>query len=183
MIKIADDWTLFLDRDGVINKRIIDDYVKKAEDFEFLPNTLQAIKIFSSLFKRIFVVTNQQGIGKGLMTTSQLNEIHQFMIETIVNHGGKIDKVYFSPDLRNTYSFTRKPAVGMGLQARKDFPEIRLTKSIMVGDTHSDIVFGYRLGMTTVMVGEDKSEIAKCGEMLNYSFKDLLEFAEYLTLK
>ena len=65
--KIDKSWTLFLDRDGVINVRLIDDYVKNINEFEFLPGVLEAFKIFSEKFGRIIIVTNQQGVGKGLM--------------------------------------------------------------------------------------------------------------------
>ena len=61
---IDNDWTLFLDRDGVINVRIIDGYVTKIEEFEFMPNVLEAFKIFKEKFKHIIVVTNQQEIGR-----------------------------------------------------------------------------------------------------------------------
>ena len=69
---INEDWTLFLDRDGVINVRIIDGYVTKVEEFEFLPTVIEAFKIFKDKFKRIIVVTNQQGVGKGFMTIEDL---------------------------------------------------------------------------------------------------------------
>jgi len=65
-------WTLFLDRDGVINERIVDDYVKNPSEFDFLPGVLQAIKIFTGVFGNIFIVTNQQGIGKGIMSEDDL---------------------------------------------------------------------------------------------------------------
>jgi histidinol-phosphate phosphatase family protein len=98
---INDDWTLFLDRDGVINVRIIDGYVTKTEEFEFLPNVIDAFKIFKNKFKRIFVVTNQQGVGKGIMTIDDVERVHEYMIQQIENHGGKIDKVYFCPQLKS----------------------------------------------------------------------------------
>jgi D-glycero-D-manno-heptose 1,7-bisphosphate phosphatase len=72
MANIDSEWTLFLDRDGVINKRIDNDYVKQISEFEFLANALESIVSFSKIFGRIIVVTNQQGIGKGLMTDIRL---------------------------------------------------------------------------------------------------------------
>ncbi|MBK7211944.1 MAG: HAD-IIIA family hydrolase [Bacteroidales bacterium] len=173
-------WTLFLDRDGVINTRLPADYVKAPEQFEFNPGVLEAMEIFSGLFSHVFVVTNQQGIGRGLMTNQDLNRVHEHMISMVNKAGGKIDKVYYSPDLSNKGSFTRKPAVGMGLKARKEFPEIRFKKSIMVGDTFSDMLFGRRLDMIDVLITTDPVEISVCGEMPDYLFPDLISFAKEL---
>ena len=96
-LNIDDTWCLFLDRDGVINKRVEGDYIKKWEEFEFLPGVLEALHIFSGVFDKIFVVTNQQGIGKGLMTEIDLEHIHDEMIQEIKINGGRINKIYHSP--------------------------------------------------------------------------------------
>ena len=76
--KIDKSWTLFLDRDGVINKKLENDYVKTIDEFEFLPQVLEAIKQFSSHFQKIVIVTNQQGISKKLMTENDLEKVHQY---------------------------------------------------------------------------------------------------------
>lgn len=179
-IRTEGGWTLFLDRDGVINERLDGDYVKSPEQFRFVPGALDALAIFSSLFDRILIVTNQQGIGRGLMTVAELEQVHSFMVESIQAYGGRIDGIYFSPDLNNTGSFTRKPAVGMGLKARKDYPGIRFKRSIMVGDTFSDMLFGKRLDMFNVLITNDPMEIRVCSEMPGLVFPDLVSFAEYL---
>lgn len=182
-LKIDINWSLFLDRDGVINRRIPDDYVKNPEDFEFLSGVLEAIALLAEKFRYIVVVTNQQGIGRGLMTTSQLEAVHRKMMDDLQEAGGRIDKVYFSPDLKNSKSFTRKPAVGMGLRARKDLPGLRFSQSIMAGDTGSDMLFGRRLGMTTVLITQDINEIRKCSELADFSFPDLISFARALFMR
>ena len=97
--KINSEWTLFLDRDGVINKKIDNDYVKQISEFEFLPNALKAIVSFSKIFGRIIVVTNQQGIGKGLMRAKDLELVHHHLSDAVSNAGGKIDAVYYAPQL------------------------------------------------------------------------------------
>lgn len=182
MIKLSEGWTLFLDRDGVINNRIPDGYIASAEQFQFIDGVKEAIKLLSNSFERIIVVTNQQGIGKGLMTEKQLELIHNKMLEQINEAGGRIDLILFSPDLKGRNSFTRKPSVGMGLKARKIFPGIKFNKSIMVGDTPSDIIFGYRLGMKTALISNNVNEINSCSEMLTYRFDDLLSFAKAVSL-
>jgi len=179
LTSLGPGWTLFLDRDGVINERIPGDYVKHQNEFKFLPGVLDSFSMFYNLFYPIIVVTNQQGIGRGLMTTSQLESVHEKMMSEVKQSGGRLDAVFFSPDLKNTHSFSRKPAIGMGLQARKKFPAINFKKSIMVGDTKSDMLFGYRLGMVTVLIGADKDLIFQCGDIVDYTFPDLLSFAGF----
>jgi histidinol-phosphate phosphatase family protein len=159
-MKFDKTWTLFLDRDGVINERTPGDYIKKWEDFIFLPHSLKAIEKLSTIFGRIVVVTNQAGIGKGLMTEKRLNTIHTRMMKTIHEYGGRIDKVYFAPDLPINATNNRKPGTGMPLQAQKDFPEIQFPLSVIVGDSNSDMEMGDRLGMVKVFIhgkGEDHS--------------------------
>jgi len=174
------DWTLFLDRDGVINRRIPDGYIQRPGQLEFLPGVLDALAILAKLFQRIIIVTNQQGIGRGLMTSGDLEIIHQSMLEEINRAGGRIDRIYFSPDLNHTGSFTRKPAVGMALKARKDFPAIRFQHSVMAGDTFSDMLFGKRVGMVNVLITTDPMEIRVCSEFPDYVFPDLISFAKSL---
>jgi len=160
-IKIDKSWTLFLDRDGVINERIVGDYVKRVEDFHFMPGAIDAIVQFSKMFQRVVVVTNQQGIGKGLMTERNLLDVHRYMQSEVEKHGGKLDAVYFAPQLSSENSEMRKPNIGMALQAKSDFPEIDFSKAVMIGDSDSDIVFGQKAGMITVKldnVDPSKSE-------------------------
>lgn len=179
-LKIFKGWALFLDRDGVINQRIQDNYVKHPDDFIFIPGVKEALVSLSEKFDPVIIVTNQQGIGRSLMTAEQLSAVHQKMTDEITAEGGRIDAIFFSPDLKNTRSFTRKPAVGMGLRARKQFPSISFKRSVIVGDTFSDILFGHRLGMVTVLIGNDKDVVSKCSGILDFSFPDLISFARFV---
>jgi len=150
-LPIAKYHTLFIDRDGVINKHRPNDYVKEWSEFEFLPKVTEAFSILAGYFKRIIVVTNQRGVGKGLMTESDLQAIHERMVSEIVKSGGRIDKIYFCTDT-NHDSPNRKPNAGMALQAQKDFPEIVFENAIMIGDSTLDMEFGNRLGMKSYLV-------------------------------
>lgn len=141
--------TLFLDRDGVINRLLINDYVKTWNDFEFLPGVLAALKILNSHFKHIIIVTNQRGVGKGLMSEKALLEIHERMMEEIGKCGGRIDKIYYCTDILES-SPNRKPNIGMALRAKVDFPDINFKNSIMIGDSESDMIFGNKLEMKTI---------------------------------
>ncbi len=150
---INENWTLFLDRDGVINERIFGGYVQSWEAFDLLPGVLESLVIFARCFGRIIMVTNQQGVGKGLMDKEVLNNIHRQLRATVEKAGGRLDAIYFCPDLESKVNNCRKPGIAMALQAQNDFPEIDFSKSIMVGDSVSDMEFGKNAGMFTVFVG------------------------------
>lgn len=144
--------TIFLDRDGVINKKLEGRYVRNWEEFEFMPNALLAIQKLSKRFERILVVTNQQGIGKGIMTTKDLEVLHQKMQAVIAENDGKIDKIYFCPHLEMEKCNCRKPEIGMIENAILDFPAIKPRNSYLVGDSPSDIEAGKRAGIKSIKV-------------------------------
>lgn len=171
--EIDKTWTLFLDRDGVINTRIPNGYVTKKEDFVFLSNVKGSISAICRLFCRVIVCTNQQGVAKGFMTKEELDDIHEYMQDKIGEYGGFIDGVYSACELASDENNTRKPKPFMAEQAKKDFPEIDFSKSIMIGDTDSDIKFGKNLGMKTILVVSD--EIVT--ELPDYEIDSLWDFA------
>lgn len=171
-------WTLFLDRDGVINKKLEGDYVKKIAEFEFEYLALEAIEQLTSLFGRTLVVTNQQGIGKGIMTHDMLKEVHNYMQSEVINKGGKIDSIYYSPTLAEDNSIYRKPNTGMAEEARRDYPEIDFKKSIMVGDSLSDMQMGKRVGMFTVYINENENLQLKEADLV---CKSLWDFSQIIT--
>jgi histidinol-phosphate phosphatase family protein len=179
-LMIDRSWTLFLDRDGVINHRIVDDYVKTWEQFEFLPGSLEAMPLFRQRFGRIIVVSNQQGVGKGLMSDNQVAAIHLQMAEEIRKAGGRVDAVFYSPHLQSDRSFMRKPNIGMALKARKQFPEIRFSKSVMAGDSISDMIFGKRAGMKTILISTDSKPAQLYPRQIDYVFPDLISLANAL---
>lgn len=157
--KVNKKWTLFLDRDGVINKKRENDYVKSISEFIFLPNSKSAIKNFNNLFGKVLVVTNQQCVGKGIVSEKEIEEIHSYMLEELSLVDAKIDKIYFAPDLASESNLLRKPNTGMAELAQKDHPEIDFSKSIMVGDSVSDMEFGKRKGMVTIGINLKPSNL------------------------
>lgn len=176
-LKLDSNWTIFLDRDGVINKKIENDYVKTWDDFSFMNKALLAIATLSKRFTKILVVTNQRGVGKGLMSEEELITIHKEMCKDIKEESGRIDKIYYCTDISES-SECRKPNIGMALQAKKDFPEINFTKSIIIGDSISDMLFGNNLGMTCFFIGEQIP--LKGGEIIDLRFDSLNDCACYL---
>jgi histidinol-phosphate phosphatase family protein len=171
-------WTLFLDRDGVINKKIDEDYVRSISSFEWLPGSLDALAKLAPLFKTVVVVTNQQGVGKGLMSENELRSVHEHMLHNVRIHGGRIDAVYFAPWLKDQNHPERKPGIGMAEKAKRDFPLINFERSIMVGDSLSDVEFGKQAGMYTVLIGNVPEAIA--ARQPDFVFPSLLEFANAL---
>ncbi len=174
---LGSDWTLFLDRDGVLNKEKDNDYILNWHEFIFYDYVLHAMPLLNQCFNRIIITTNQKGVGKGLMTIETLHEIHQNMLTTIESYGGKIDKIYFCTDL-NDNSPNRKPQAGMAIQAQQDFPEINFNKSIMVGNRMSDMLFGRNAGMHTVFVATTHPELAYPDPNIDLRFTHLGSFAE-----
>lgn len=177
------NWALFLDRDGVINERLPGAYVRDPKEFQFTEGATEAIRLLRKIFSPVVVVTNQQGIGKNLMTEDELELVHQFMRESIQSAEGMIDAIYFCPDLANDPNSCRKPAPDMAFQAQRDFPGIQFGQSVMVGDSVSDMEFGSRLGMYTVFItskqGEEQLlESSDC--TINARFSSLAEFAASL---
>jgi D-glycero-D-manno-heptose 1,7-bisphosphate phosphatase len=168
-------WTLFLDRDGVINKRPTNDYVRSVSGFEFVDGVPEAIKLLSNIFGRIIIVTNQQGIGKGLMTAHDLNQIHTHMQDRLIAAGGRIDAIYTCPMLASATANCRKPSPRMADWAKSDFPEIVFEKSIMAGDTASDMQFGQVKGMVTVLISCKQENFNA-----DFHFENLLAFANSL---
>jgi D-glycero-D-manno-heptose 1,7-bisphosphate phosphatase len=152
--KIDNRWTLFLDRDGVLNRRIVDGYVRKWAEWEWLPGVLPAFKTLSGLFGKIVVVTNQRGIALGLYTERDLREIHLKMKIDIVAAGGQVDAVYHCPHNRDAGCACRKPAPGMILQAAQADPEIDLRKALLVGDSISDMQAAKAAGIPGIFIGK-----------------------------
>ena len=139
-IDIAGFDTLLLDRDGVINRLRPNDYVKCWEEFDFLPEVFETLRKWNSHFKHIFVVTNQRGVGKGVMTEEALLDVHRKMVSEIEHHGGRIDRIYYCTALTEEDN-CRKPGTGMFMDIMRDYPDVNPEKCIMIGDSDSDMKF------------------------------------------
>jgi histidinol-phosphate phosphatase family protein len=179
MITIDNSWTLFLDRDGVMNEEIKDGYVLQWEMFRFSEGVLAAMPVFNARFGHIVITTNQRCIGRGLLTEEGLKVIHTHMLAEIRLHGGRVDAIYHCPDVNND-SPCRKPQSGMAMQAQAEFPAIDFSKSIMVGNTLGDMKFGKQLGMKTVFIPSTKPETPFPHPMIDFKCDNLLEFSKII---
>ena len=178
---IDQHWTLFLDRDGVINVEKEGSYIFNYEEFIFYQSTKEAVKTFASVFGRIVIVTNQRGVGKGMMSAADLQDIHDKMVAEVVLHGGRIDRIYYADSLDNAHPL-RKPQPGMAYAAKQDFPEIDFSKSIMVGNNISDMEFGRNAGMYTVFLKTTNPKQTLPHPAIDIAFHSLDEFAKLLQL-
>lgn len=142
--------TIFLDRDGVINENR-SDYVKSWSEFRFLSGSCEAIAKLTQVGHRIVVCTNQAGIARGTISVEAVEDIHQRMIESICEFGGKIEKVYYCPHDRDGGCSCRKPRPGMLLQARDEL-DIDMRDAVFIGDSITDIRAGLAAGIHAVLV-------------------------------
>jgi D-glycero-D-manno-heptose 1,7-bisphosphate phosphatase len=144
--------TVFLDRDGVLNRKLPEgDYVSAWDHFHLLPDTAEAIRKLKRAGLRVIVVSNQRGIGLGHYTTADVDRIHAQLQKELAIKGALIDGFYFCPHDKGSCN-CRKPLPGLFQQAQSQFPDIRPETSLMIGDSLSDIEFGRNLGMTTIFI-------------------------------
>jgi D-glycero-D-manno-heptose 1,7-bisphosphate phosphatase len=170
--------TLFLDRDGVLNHQKEGSYIFTWDEFIFYEGVLKAMQFFASQFKYIFIVTNQRGVGKGLMTEKELQQIHHNMQKSIELAGGRIDGIYYCTE--GDGSPCRKPAPGMAVKAQNDFPDIDFSQSIMVGNSMSDMEFGRNIGAATVFVTTTNPVVDRGDDRIDAVYNSLEDFAAAL---
>ena len=177
--QIDKSWTLLIDRDGVINEEKKDGYILNWEEFKFYSDTLEALSSLASKFGKIIVVSNQRGVGKGEMTESALRGLHEKMQEEIENAGGRIDKIYYCTSTDNLHP-DRKPNPGMAFHAKDFFPDIDLSKTVMVGNKLSDMAFAKNAGVYSVFLATTNPETAFPHPNIDFRFNTLLEFSKSL---
>lgn len=168
MIKVVADWnidkswTLFLDRDGVINERNFDGYITSPNQFKFKKGVFNALDIIDKVFGKSMLVTNQQGVAKNIMSKRNLNEVHRYMSQELkLKTDFEFDAIFTATNFKGAQNDRRKPNSSMGLEAKELFSTIDFEKSVMIGDTDSDIKFGTNLGMKTVLVKSDEAVVEK----------------------
>lgn len=144
--------TIFLDRDGVINRnRPCGDYVKSWEEFQFLPGVLAAIARLTQAGFRLLVVTNQACVDKGIVSWAMVQQIHGLMVQEIAEAGGWIEAVLCCPHLPNAGCGCRKPAPGLLRRAQEQY-KVDLRQAILVGDSVNDVQTAAAVGMSAIMV-------------------------------
>lgn len=152
---------VFLDRDGVINRNR-PDHVKDWSEFEFLPGVLTAMRLLSGAGFRIFIVTNQAAVGRGLMTLETLELIHERLRAIAKHHGAYIDDIRYCPHRPEEQCRCRKPQPGM-LEDLAAQHQIDCHEAYLIGDSLTDIAAGQRVGCQTILVqtGRGAQELQK----------------------
>lgn len=150
---------VFIDRDGVINKNR-DDYVKTVDEFVFLTGALEGLAKLKKAGITTVVVSNQAGIGRGLIEPAELERINHKMLQEIAEHGGEISALYCCTHRKDEGCECRKPEIGLFLKASTEL-DINLSDSYLIGDSSSDIEAGHRMGCRTVLVLTGKASAAE----------------------
>lgn len=172
--------TIFLDRDGTLNPD--PGYIASMKDFNFFPNSMVALKRFLSITKRFCIVTNQSGVGRGMITLDALREIHDFISMEFRKNNLPLLGIYLCPDHPDRASNRRKPGVEMFHEAARDHG-IDLKKCLMIGDSADDMEAGMRLNMDTMLVltGRGREAQSVLGKITpTFIANDLLDGARQL---
>ena len=158
---------VFLDRDGVINRKAPKaEYVKSWSEFEFLPGAIEAMKLLGENNYNIFLVSNQAGIARGVMTEQDLKEIHGTMEKELEKHDVKIERIYYCPHGWDEGCECRKPKPGMLFKAAREY-DLDLSKSLFIGDDERDLQAGNAAGCRTVLVNSQLSMLKVVKEEIN----------------
>ena len=174
--------TIFIDRDGVVNRNR-DDYVKSWGEFEFLPGSLEALRMLAGRGVRVVVVTNQSAVGRGIISGEALEGIHRQMVAEVEAHGGRIDAVLCCPHAPDDGCDCRKPRPGLLLEATRRF-RIDPAMSCFVGDNLCDLKAAQAAGIPFVMVLSGKGlpaslRRARAGYPLRWIARDLESAARW----
>ena len=147
---------VLLDRDGVLNEKMPEgQFVARWEQFRVLPGVPEALRRLNEAGVLAIVVSNQRGIARGLYTAAEVAAIHAKFQQLLERAGAHIDGFFICPHDKGECN-CRKPLPGLFEQAVAQFPEITAETSAMIGDSLSDVEFGWRLGMRTVFVEGDR---------------------------
>lgn len=165
---------VFFDRDGIVNVRIMGGYATSIGEFEILPGFFEVFRRVKEAGYLAVLVTNQQGIGKGLMTEAALHTIHGHMqSELLARTGFAFDDIFFCPDLASVENSCRKPSPAMLLAAIEKW-NIDPLQSWMIGDTVSDAKAARAAGVKAILVGDFSREASLPAEYSVPSLEDIL---------
>jgi D-glycero-D-manno-heptose 1,7-bisphosphate phosphatase len=159
---------IFLDRDGTVNFEV--EYLSSVSDLKLIPGSSTAIKEANQLGWKVFIITNQSGVARGIISEIDLEKIHQILQATLAQDGASLDAIYYCPhhpEIGESHyrkeCDCRKPKAGMIDRAAKEF-KIDLTKSFVIGDKMIDIQTGNNCGAKSILVltGYGKEELKLC---------------------
>ena len=174
---------LFLDRDGVINKYPGDTrYITSWKEFEFIPGSIEAIAKFNQEGFKIFVVSNQAGVAKGVYSQKELDLITKNMLSALKRKKAKIDGVYYCTHFKEANCLCRKPKTGLLEKALSDY-NIKPALSFFAGDSMVDMEAARSFGAQSVLLLSGRERISSKDEWSikpDYVFDNLLVASHYL---
>ena len=146
---------VFLDRDGVINRKPPEgEYIDNWTRFQILPGVEHAIASLNNSGRRVIVLTNQRGVQLGLYTCADVDALHEKLLRHLEEHGARIDAFYYCPHDKDQCD-CRKPKPGLFRQAFHDYPEATPNNTLVIGDSLSDIEGAHRLGIASIFIMSD----------------------------
>jgi len=149
---------ILLDRDGVINRRILTGYVTSWEQFEFLPQALDALRLLTESGYRVIVVSNQACVGKGLISNETLGDITLRFVKEVERNGGHVDGVYYCPHQDDDGCECRKPKPGLLLQAQRAH-RFAFADTFLVGDSQRDLMAARQVGCRAILVRAGEANV------------------------
>ncbi len=171
---------VLVDRDGVINRRIVGGYVTAWEDFQFLPGVLEGLALLARHHIQTLVISNQACIGKGILAPAALENITRLFVRQIEDHGGRIGGVYYCPHRPEDACECRKPKPGLILQAQREFG-FSLTEAYVIGDSLTDVAAAEAAGCPALLIAEDGAALRKAASpALAGVFPNLFEAARFI---
>jgi D-glycero-D-manno-heptose 1,7-bisphosphate phosphatase len=170
--------TVILDRDGtiVVDRHYLDD----PDGLCFLPGAADGLRWLTAHGYRLVVVTNQSGIGRGLLSVERLHQIHERLNHMILQVGARLDGIYFCPHLPDDNCECRKPRTGLLTRAADELG-FDMSSVIVIGDKDSDIDLGRRVSAPTILVGEPEVP-ARSATAPDFTARDLIQAAETVAL-
>lgn len=172
--------TVLLDRDGVINRRIENGYVSSWEQWGFLPGALEGLRLLRENGFRTLVVSNQAGVGKGLVSESRLRAITARFLKEVEKHGGRIQKVYYCTHRQEEACECRKPRPGLLIKAQKEF-RFHFADAFMVGDSENDLRAAREVGCRAILISNGRrARPAGFPYKAVEAFPDLLQAARFI---
>lgn len=157
---------VFLDRDGVINRKR-DDYVKNVNEFVMLEGVPEAIKILKENKFLVIIITNQSAINRGLLTHDGLAKIHDIMKSQLEKHRSFIDAIYYCPHRPDENCKCRKPQTELIEQAIKKY-SISVKSSWFIGDSVTDILAAKKVGLLTIKMKENGNLLEAVNKILHF---------------
>ena len=164
--------TIFLDRDGVINKEV--NYLYRIEEFVFLDGIFEACNYFQSIGFEIIIITNQSGISQGFYSKNDFKILTDWMLEQFQNKNIKILDIFYCPHGQNSHCNCRKPMPGMILEAQKKHG-IDLNLSWMIGDKESDIISANAAGVKNTILLRSGHKIDENSSKASFIENSILE--------